>query len=281
MSNKVYCQGCVHLLLLKSRAVLPLCVATARFKGGTLRKNIDVVGVVHAEDRNARNNCKHKSVLVGYFKSRKMKDWLRRDIHAEEAKLEEYDERIEIQKAKRRRIKKSNVESQIAEEAARELEDSEASSSEEVRDFDSDHADDLPDAEGADGSAGDEDEGSSHRQALADRGDDERASDDAGGGGRSDNGEDDSDLSGEDGVDLEIGRRDPKVKASSEAWERAYLDKFEIIDADGWDKADFHTAWFEEKITEMEFLRRTLLSTCTWKVKGKAELDKIFKGISL
>lgn len=35
-----------------------------------------------------------------------------------------------------------------------------------------------------------------------------------------------------------------------------------IMDPDGWDRSNFQYSWYEELITEAEFRRRTMLSTC-------------------
>jgi len=51
--GKVFCAGCANLFIIGS----PMCMATAKFVEGPLRRKIDVVGATSAERRNIRNNC--------------------------------------------------------------------------------------------------------------------------------------------------------------------------------------------------------------------------------
>lgn len=70
-TNKVYCSGCANLFYTGG---VPLCVATAEFVGGPIRKHVDVKGVVPAESRNRRNDCplRESSSLHAY----RIKKWL-------------------------------------------------------------------------------------------------------------------------------------------------------------------------------------------------------------
>jgi len=49
-----------------------------------------------------------------------------------------------------------------------------------------------------------------------------------------------------------------EIKTSDE-WNNKH--EFVIIDHDGWDRRNFAVSYYEEKITEKEFLRRASLST--------------------
>lgn len=42
-----------------------------------------------------------------------------------------------------------------------------------------------------------------------------------------------------------------------------------IMDPDGWDRSNFQYSWYEELITEVEFRRRTMLSTCSGKILNR------------
>lgn len=54
---------------------------------------------------------------------------------------------------------------------------------------------------------------------------------------------------------------------TSEEWQK--LCSALVIDPDGWDrKGDFHYSWYEELITEKEFKRRLMVSTCAMRGCG-------------
>lgn len=58
--KKIYCTGCANLFVVgsfKVKASSPMCVATAEFVAGPLRKKINVIGVEDAVIRNIRNDC--------------------------------------------------------------------------------------------------------------------------------------------------------------------------------------------------------------------------------
>lgn len=65
--RRVFCKGCANLLYVGGRTK-PMCVATAEFIHGPLRKRIDVEGVVSAETRNGSNDC-------GLYAFASMKAW--------------------------------------------------------------------------------------------------------------------------------------------------------------------------------------------------------------
>jgi hypothetical protein len=56
-----------------------------------------------------------------------------------------------------------------------------------------------------------------------------------------------------------------EVKKVSAEWIKTV--GYEVRDPDGWDRENFEYSWFKEKITEKEFTRRLLLSTCYRKFK--------------
>lgn len=49
---------------------------------------------------------------------------------------------------------------------------------------------------------------------------------------------------------------------TSKEWQDIYKDKFIILDPDGWDRKNFEYSWHYELITEEEFNKRAILSTC-------------------
>lgn len=57
MDRPVYCSACVHLLLAKRTNVLALCVARCQFKGNSLVKRVNVIGLGEATKRNDDNAC--------------------------------------------------------------------------------------------------------------------------------------------------------------------------------------------------------------------------------
>jgi hypothetical protein len=54
---------------------------------------------------------------------------------------------------------------------------------------------------------------------------------------------------------------------TSNEWKDKHSEFF-IMDPDGWDRKNFQFSFFEEKITEDDFMDRVLRSTCIWK-QGK------------
>lgn len=52
-----------------------------------------------------------------------------------------------------------------------------------------------------------------------------------------------------------------RIVKTSEEWAKEY-DRAEVLDPDGWDRANFYYSWFEEKITFEEFEQRVMASTC-------------------
>ena len=49
---------------------------------------------------------------------------------------------------------------------------------------------------------------------------------------------------------------------TSQAWQKTFETYFTVVDAKGWDKNNFNFSWFEEKITQEEFVSRVKNSTC-------------------
>lgn len=54
------------------------------------------------------------------------------------------------------------------------------------------------------------------------------------------------------------------IKRTSEEWSKLLLKGSEILDPDGWDRSDFQFSWYEESITEKEFISRAMSSTGMW-----------------
>jgi hypothetical protein len=49
---------------------------------------------------------------------------------------------------------------------------------------------------------------------------------------------------------------------TSQQWQESFKDWFKVLDADGWDRKSFNFSWFEEKITQEEFISRVMKSSC-------------------
>lgn len=72
-NGRVHCANCAHLFYLGGDT-RPLCVATAMFVAGPIRKKVEVVGVVSAEERNLLNDCHFKQRFS--LRARDVKRWL-------------------------------------------------------------------------------------------------------------------------------------------------------------------------------------------------------------
>lgn len=83
--DEVFCNGCACLFIIKGEK--PLCVATGVFVGGPLRRKIDVVGIISAEKRNAKNDCDYHMTVSR--QAWEIKRWLlgrmRNDVNKVEA----------------------------------------------------------------------------------------------------------------------------------------------------------------------------------------------------
>jgi hypothetical protein len=91
-SERVFCEGCAHLFLVKG-IKYPMCVATAKFVEGPLRSKIDVKGVTAAEARNIRNDCTYKTVISK--QAWEFKRWLvRRFKHDDKEQFKEIELRL-------------------------------------------------------------------------------------------------------------------------------------------------------------------------------------------
>lgn len=53
----------------------------------------------------------------------------------------------------------------------------------------------------------------------------------------------------------------PSPKMTSEEWYKIHTDLI-ILDPDGWDRKNYDFSWHQEPITETEFFRRRMWSTC-------------------
>lgn len=54
-----------------------------------------------------------------------------------------------------------------------------------------------------------------------------------------------------------------KTKTSAE-WQKL-KPKVLVLDPDGWDRKNYQFSWYEELITEEEYQRRLMMSTCLFK----------------
>ena len=57
-------------------------------------------------------------------------------------------------------------------------------------------------------------------------------------------------------------------KLTSQEWYKIVYPNKEVVimDPDGWDRQNFKFSWFEELITEQEFHKRVMTSTCKFPV---------------
>lgn len=98
--RRVFCDGCANLLFLGGKSP-PLCVATAHFEPGPIRRRVEVVGVVPAEGRNWKNDCPyHTMVSLHAWKVKRWLIWRLNDgvsegERARERKIREYPVKVE------------------------------------------------------------------------------------------------------------------------------------------------------------------------------------------
>jgi hypothetical protein len=112
--HKVHCGSCAFFFYTEKLG--PLCVATAKFRDGPIRKKIDLIGVKSAEERNIHNDCQlYESVSLSAWQ---MKRWLlRRLTDGEKAgykHIETYDPKEETKRANT--LRRSTEEKAAAEE---------------------------------------------------------------------------------------------------------------------------------------------------------------------
>jgi len=97
----VYCQQCKYILLIEKTTVLPLCLATARFRGSPLFPDEDVVGMTIATKRNKTNSCRKftsRSILDLVVKpKRAIRARILEDLNGKEASTEKRSTRSKIQ----------------------------------------------------------------------------------------------------------------------------------------------------------------------------------------
>ncbi len=55
-------------------------------------------------------------------------------------------------------------------------------------------------------------------------------------------------------------------KKTSEEWQKLKPSPY-VYDPDGWDRKNFQYSWYDELITEQEYVDRVMESTCMWKVE--------------
>jgi hypothetical protein len=63
-----------------------------------------------------------------------------------------------------------------------------------------------------------------------------------------------------------------ELKTSAQ-WQEL-LSEIIIVDPDGWDRDNFQFSWYEELITEGEYNRRMIYSTCRGKYKNEYSPEK-------
>ena len=59
---------------------------------------------------------------------------------------------------------------------------------------------------------------------------------------------------------------------NSKEWANIYSDRFDILNADGWDRKNFEESWAEE-ISQKTFLNRVMVSTLRFKKLGLTVWD--------
>ena len=114
----VHCQQCKYLLLIKREKVLALCVAKAKFSGGALRNKVNIKGIVLAESRNLKMNCRlfrWKWLIPAKLF---MRNWIRRDLNVKKAKMGEYP--IEEEEERERQFKEEKRNLQTSRESSKE-----------------------------------------------------------------------------------------------------------------------------------------------------------------
>lgn len=52
-----------------------------------------------------------------------------------------------------------------------------------------------------------------------------------------------------------------EIKRTSQEWQDLFPEII-VYDPDGWDRKNYQFSWFEELITEDEYNRRLIMSTC-------------------
>lgn len=52
------------------------------------------------------------------------------------------------------------------------------------------------------------------------------------------------------------------MKKTSKEWQQIHSE-ITVLDPDGWDRKNYDFSWSEELVTEYEYFRRRMLSTCT------------------
>ena len=118
--KKIYCQRCRNLCVVQKNDIAVLCVGSADFVSGPLRRNVDLRGVTSAEARNVRNDC---IFYVPFWKVSiqvlRLKRFVKQSLGASFAALCEYTIRQEhIQKRKiQEGVRGKSVEEVYPEEA--------------------------------------------------------------------------------------------------------------------------------------------------------------------
>lgn len=59
-----------------------------------------------------------------------------------------------------------------------------------------------------------------------------------------------------------------QILRTSDWWQNKKFTDMVVVDPDGWDRTNWEFSWYQELISEEEFLKRRSLSTCH-KVKQK------------
>ena len=64
-----------------------------------------------------------------------------------------------------------------------------------------------------------------------------------------------------------------EILKTSEQWQADAEHTWVVVDPDGWDRANFQYSFFEELITEEEFMKRLVNSTLIMTPKRKSVFD--------
>ncbi|TLX16011.1 hypothetical protein [Rhizobium sp. MHM7A] len=64
-----------------------------------------------------------------------------------------------------------------------------------------------------------------------------------------------------------------QILKTSEQWQADAEHTYVVLDPDGWDRSNFEFSFYEEKITEQEFMKRLASSTLMISAKQKSMFD--------
>jgi hypothetical protein len=64
-----------------------------------------------------------------------------------------------------------------------------------------------------------------------------------------------------------------EILKTSEQWQADADHTYVVVDPDGWDRSNFNYSFYEEMITEQEFMKRLVNSTLIISAKRKSAFD--------